>query len=211
MWVSIPAGQFTAGCESQSDCPKHAASPHPVSVQAFGLMQTEVPVESYSRCVSAGACTAPESSERVCNWGKEDRKNHPVNCVDQAQAKAFCAWAGGRLPTGDEWEYAAKSGQHNSFPWGNAAPDDSRAQYDRSGTAPVGSHPAGVSPWGLQDMAGNVNEWTGDELKEGVAEMRGGSFGFAEPRRIRADSRGGGPVTLKAGNVGFRCAREARQ
>jgi formylglycine-generating enzyme required for sulfatase activity len=207
-WVSLPAGQFTAGCESQNDCPPKAGPAHSASVAAFDMMQTEVTVEAFALCVAAGVCTAPGTGAKECNGSKGDLGKHPANCVDQSQAAVFCGWVGGRLPTPDEWEYAAKSGAKRLFPWGDALPDETRAQYDKAGTAPVGSHPAGATPWGLQDLAGNVGEWTSGELSKGVIELRGGSFGFPEPRRLRTDSRGGAPPTLKAGNVGFRCARE---
>lgn len=211
VWVSLPAGKFTAGCEPQDDCPPQAGPAHPASVEAFDLMQTEVSVEAYALCVAAGVCAAPETSFKECNWGKEDRRKHPVNCVDHSQATTFCGWSGGRLPTPDEWEYAARSGQRSRYPWGDTEPDETRAHFSKASTAEVATHPAGSTPWGLHDMAGNVNEWTSGERSPGVMEMRGGSFGFPEPRRLRTVNRGGGPPTLKAGNVGFRCARNAQR
>lgn len=207
VWVSLPAGDFLEGCEPQdSMCPDGASAPKTVHVSAIQMLQTEVTLAAYAACARSGACVEAATG-KDCNAGLPDRDAHPVNCVDHAQASAFCAWVGGRLPTPSEWEYAAKSGGSRVFPWGDAAPDDTRAQYAAAQTAPVGTHPAGATPWGLQDMAGNVNEWTDGERSPGVKEMRGGSFAFPESRRLRASNRGGGPPALKAGNVGFRCAK----
>jgi iron(II)-dependent oxidoreductase len=102
--------------------------------------------------------------------------NHPVNCVDFNQAKTFCEWQGKRLPTEAEWEKAARGTDGRIFPWGNELADCTKAVMNDqpfvegvmgpgcgSGTTqPVGSKPAGASPYGVLDMAGNLWNWTND-------------------------------------------------
>jgi len=80
--------------------------------------RTEVTVAQYRACVEAGKCTAPKSKSyhKYCNWGYTDRDNHPVNCVDWNQATAFCEWAGGRLPTEDEWYAEASNNGTREYP-----------------------------------------------------------------------------------------------
>jgi sulfatase modifying factor 1 len=100
-------------------------------------------------------------------------ENKPINCVDWYTAQAFCIWDGGRLPSAAEWEYVAANGKSNNlYPWGQAAPDGTRANfYCASGfpcggvsIADVGSYPAGASTFGPVDLSGNVNEWTRDDF-----------------------------------------------
>lgn len=137
--------------------------------------KSEITVAQYKACVATGMCTEPEpmSSLRDCNWGYLDRDDHPVNCVDWYQASVFCDWAGGRLPTRDEWFSEATNGNQRSHPWIGVWPDCDRvvmndklhdAQRKSPGcgfdsTWPVCSRPRGHSVSGLCDMLGNVSEW----------------------------------------------------
>jgi formylglycine-generating enzyme required for sulfatase activity len=119
---------------------------------------------------------------------------------------AFCEWIEGRLPTTEEWEYAAKGGQSRVYPWGDEAPDASRACYDKTcsgGTSPADSHPDGASPQGLLNMAGNLWQWVGGEEELKHTEIRGGSWA-SEASRIRASSRDRYTGSGLFG-VGFRC------
>lgn len=165
--ISLPGGTFTMGSNNGDGDEK---PPHSVTVSAFRVMKTEVTVAQYRACHEAHPkdCTKPRSmqDEYFCNWGHKDRDNHPINCVDWHQAKAFAAWIGGRLPTEAEWEYAARGTEGREYPWGNGPePSCERAVMagcTRSETTPVCSRPAGNTPEGLCDMAGSVWEWVED-------------------------------------------------
>lgn len=204
-----------------------------MSVADFELSVTEVTVAQYRRCVEIGVCTEPGPG-RDCNWNREGVDDHPINCVDYEQATAFAKWAGGRLPTEVEWEYAAKSGgQDSAYPWGNDSATCQRAIMDdpasgsgcgKGSTLPVCSKPAGNSVQGLCDMAGNVREWTSSEYVPPPTEstsgfdgygdttvkmvVRGGSW-FNGPKFVRASSRGGVLPTERSVYTGFRVARDA--
>ena len=125
-WKSIQSGTFDMG----SDTGGSEEQPvHSVTVQSFEMMDTEVTVELYRQCVDDHACTKP-GTENLCNWKVSGRDDHPINCVDWQQAVEFCRWAGGRLPTEAEWEYAARSrGQDILYPWGNDLPTCSLANH----------------------------------------------------------------------------------
>jgi formylglycine-generating enzyme required for sulfatase activity len=90
-------------------------------------------------------------------WSTDD---HPVVNISWHDAAAFCDWAGLRLPTENEWEYAARGEDGRTYPWGEDQPSPETCVFASSGAAPVGGRPKGVSPFGCQDMAGNVWEWT---------------------------------------------------
>lgn len=142
-----------------------------------------------------------------------DKPDHPVVFVTWPAAQAFCQWAGGRLPSEAEWEYAARAGTDSEFPWGDEPPTPARANYGASGfgaTRPVGRYPA--NPLGLFDLAGNVWEFTADAWPGAAASgrraVRGGSFGGG-PVNLRTRWRDSHPETNAVAFVGFRCAYPA--
>jgi formylglycine-generating enzyme required for sulfatase activity len=146
---------------------------HPVTLSTFDLDRTEVTIRDYARCVSAGVCGP---SDVPADDPRFDGANLPATRVRFEDAAAYCAWAGGRLPTEAEWEYAARGAEGRAFPWGNvynphlanhgaSAPDTSDATDGFAGLAPVGSFPDGATPLGLLDMAGNAAEWVADILE----------------------------------------------
>jgi formylglycine-generating enzyme required for sulfatase activity len=200
-FIAIPAGTFRFQGKDK------------VSIKAFALGETAVTVAAYAKCVTAGACSEPEIGS-ACNW-KTDRNDHPINCVDWNQAKAFCGWIGGRLPTDEEREYVASGGSEGrTYPWGNEEPG-ARACWDGEGsdlgkgnrktTCPVGSHKAGDSKWGLHDLAGNVWEWTSSDYDSSHKVIRGGSWPYNHAADLRASYRGDFAPTYRYNGIGFRC------
>ncbi len=228
-WVTIPGGVFAMGSDH------HKQDEQPITVTAlpsFEITRTEVTVKQYQACVLAGACTVAGTNDGpTANWGRRDRHDHPVNFVTWDQASVFCHWAGGRLPTEAEWEYAGRSaGRYPDYPWGDQEPSCKLTVMRQGGvgcgsqtTSPVCSRPNGDTDQGLCDMLGNVWEWTQDYYRsdyslapqDGSAQEAAGS-GFRVLRGGSIDDRGDelhitrrrarAPADAKRRN-GIRCAR----
>jgi formylglycine-generating enzyme required for sulfatase activity len=158
--IAVPAGEFLMGCNTAADnqCKEDEKPGHLVTLSAYEIGKTEVTQEQYAGCVDAGACSLP-----FCEWDCAT-PGMPAGCVTRDQAIAYCAWAGGRLPTEAEWEKAARGTDGRKFPWGEQPPDCTLANLAGcSGErAPVDAHPAGASPYGALDMAGNMVEVVAD-------------------------------------------------
>lgn len=217
--VSVPAGTFPMGCDSSraSERPRHL-----VNVAAFAIDATEVTARDYDACRFAGACKSSglrDGEASLCNDART-KPDHPANCVDWRDAHAYCAWAGKRLPTEEEWEYAARGPDERAFPWGDAAPTSTALNAlgegdGFAGTSPVASYDAGRSPFGVWDMAGNVWEWTESAWSDDYASpreydlkvVRGGGFGSASPALLRTTTRGSHRDVFRDAHLGFRCAR----
>jgi len=170
--VYVPAGEFLMGTpEEDVDALREkygglqirlkAETPqHKVYLDAFYIDRTEVTNTQYRKCVEAGACSQPQITDPWYN--DPNRAEHPVVFVDWNQANDYCRWAGKRLPTEAEWEKAARGTDGRVYPWGNEW-DRNKLNWDTIYfTTAVGSYPAGASPYGALDMAGNVWEWMAD-------------------------------------------------
>jgi hypothetical protein len=138
--------------------------------------------------------------------------NRPVTGVSWYEAAAYAAWAGVRLPTGAEWEFAARGPEGREYPWGNQPPDATLANYLEHGPShptPVGLYPAGATPEGILDLAGNVWEWLDEWYDKEKARrvLRGGAF-FNKAWALRAVYRYRFLPVNRFDNFGFRCVRE---
>ena len=175
--VKVPADDFAMGCsvgDPACEADEGPAGGVPVSVPTFFMDIHEVTVADYRACVAEGNCAQPLTNKRnqYCNYDHPERDQHPVNCLDWAQAVAYCTAAGGRLPSEPEWERAARAGSTSRYPWGQqvscaeaildeVSPAPSNREPDgcyTDATWPVGSRPPNAL--GLYDMHGNAGEWT---------------------------------------------------
>lgn len=230
--VAVPAGPFVMGSNrgAADEQPVHA-----VDLAAFRLDRQEVTNRRYRACVRTGACTPPAlptSHRRPHYFDDPAFDEYPVIFVSWHQADEFCRFAGGRLPTEAEWEKSARgpAPDMREFPWGDEAPDCTRANMGGpnpcvNDTDRVGQHPAGNSPFGAMDMAGNVWEWVGDWYsadyyrssperdprgppgppKGTLKVMRGGCW-ESGASSLRVSCRKAELPKAWADNVGFRCA-----
>lgn len=209
---------------------------HDVTLGDFDLDVTEVTVEAYMRCVSAGACSPPAFAHGDPRY---DQARFPITHVRWDDAQAYCRWVGGRLPTEAEWEMAARGRVNNTFPWGklynphlanhgSLASDETDASDGFAGLAPVGSFPDGATPNGVLDLAGNAAEWVYDLYDRDEQQFGYGLGKKTNPtgptgstdygRVIRGGSYRTGAYMLRAAarraskfyerDTGFRCAAD---
>jgi formylglycine-generating enzyme required for sulfatase activity len=219
-WTEIPGGEVAIGRDPVAfggparadELPRHV-----IELPAFELSLAPVTNGQYAAFVRDGGAELP------AHWGgglpPPELDNHPVTFVDWFAARAFCAWAGGRLPTEAEWEKGARGtdGRNRSL----AAVGTG---LKRGSTARVGAHARGASPYGLLDMAGNVWEWVssgyapypydpgdGRENASGPVErvLRGGSFASPDLSYARCAMRSRSRPSRRQAHIGFRVARGA--
>lgn len=159
----VPAGVFTMGTdESLYDTQFNYGPVHQVYLDAYWVDETEVTNDMYAKCVGDGVCVKPVNTSSytyLSYYGNPSYDRYPVLYVDWNMAKAYCEWAGRRLPSEAEWEKAARGTDGRSYPWGD---DFMGLQYVSNLQNEVGSYPAGRSVYGAYDMAGNVMEWVND-------------------------------------------------
>jgi formylglycine-generating enzyme required for sulfatase activity len=181
----------------------------------FTLDATEVTVSQYRVCVAANGCTPPATGE-YCNWQVNGRDSHPINCVDQRQAAAYCAWTGRRLPTAAEWQRAAgcDAGPPHECVSRHAETEGhgfrTSIKTPAKGTCSVDTYARDS----IAGLGGNVSEWTSSELSEARRPSnRWISLGLNwmvrenayTQRRVCADH----PLSpvYRDGLLGFRCAK----
>ncbi len=242
-WVTIPAGKFLMGAQTKDpskpnydpEASENESPVHEVNLEAYRIARYPVTVGEYQQFMERdgyadpqwwkgggfGQWQAPETWEEQLAF-----PNRPVVGVSWFEAVAYCAWASGRLPTEAEWERAARGTKGYRFPWGNEPPDADRLNYagNIGHPTPVGVYPRGGTPDGIQDMAGNVWEWTQsiwrdyrhhtDEnervqrdnwnaAKDEPRVLRGGAFWGGHGFVRRACRRGNRPYA-RGGDGGFR-------
>jgi formylglycine-generating enzyme required for sulfatase activity len=220
--VVIPAGELLMGSSDKDELAVASEKPqHSVYLDAFAIDVLPVTVAQYRDfCRVTGHAMPPEPI-----WGWRD--DHPVVNVNWFDAFAYANWVGKRLPTEAEWEKAARGADGRLFPWGDTW-DPSRGHCLKgdqlTGTAPVGSYPAGASSYGVLDLAGNIWEWCADWYDpyyylwaprrnppgpetSHTRVLRGGSWRCNVPGYLRCAYRNfnRGPATWY-NDRGFRCA-----
>jgi formylglycine-generating enzyme required for sulfatase activity len=229
--VWVKDGAFTMG---SPEGPAKSQPPHEVYLNAFYIDQYEVTTARYAKFLAATGPNhpglVPMFWEQVNLSADGDR---PVIGVTWGAADAFCRWARKRLPTEAEWEKAARGVDGRTYPWGNEEPAFRLANYDKpvyhniysDSLRPVSGYEAGMSPYGLYNMAGNASEWVADWYDEryyaaspksnpqGPARgqqkvLRGGSVGDSASL-LKAASRESYFPTDTGPYVGIRCAQDA--
>jgi eukaryotic-like serine/threonine-protein kinase len=156
----VPAGEFEMGTNNGPASGQFLR--HAVYLGAYWIDQVEVTNAMYALCQSAGACRPMARYNAF--YDRAEYADYPVVYINWYDARAYCAWTGERLPTEAEWEKAARGTDGRRYPWGNALPDDSLLNFNGYLQQPMPSYdyPTGISPYGLLNMAGNVQEWVQD-------------------------------------------------
>jgi len=226
----VPAGEFVMGAHQEYEmAEKDERTTHTVYLSAFSIDQYEVTTARYAKFIQETKRPAPKY------WSEEALKQHerkPVVGVDWNDAAAYCAWVEKRLPTGAEWEKAARGTDQRLYPWGSEEPSRQWANFDHccekgyEALTEVGSFEQGKSPYGVYDMAGNVWEWVADRYDEGSygtnpernptgrssgekRMVRGGAWDSTSAY-VRSSYRLGLSPTFRLDNIGFRCAKDAK-
>ena len=203
---------------SDDEKPRHRVE----ITRGFWMSHTPVTIAAYAGSVGpTGRKKMPDYYPPFNpGWSQPD---HPMVNVTWDDAKDYCEWAGGWLPTEAEWEYAARGGKAGLiYPWGNEITSQNAKYGSKGGTAAVGGYPA--NGFGLYDMAGNVAEWCSDWFDEHyyavspprdpkgppagkLRVLRGGAW-VDGPELLRASFRDRYGPDDRYDGIGFRCARE---
>lgn len=228
--IEIPAGEFIMGLDGVQALADERPA-HRVWLDTFAIDQYEVTTAQYAEFLNS------ENRDPPWQWEMIELSRHadrPVMGMSWHDAEAYCQWKGKRLPTEAEWEKAARGTDGRSYPWGNQAPTNQRANFALGARfsydlvlAPVQSHPQGRSPFGLHHMAGNVYEWvqdwyaidyygvspdrnpTGPEQGQ-FKGVRGGSWSDL-PKYLLTYGRFKLPPDTRNSYTGFRCASSVAQ
>jgi formylglycine-generating enzyme required for sulfatase activity len=197
-----------------------------VEFKRFAIDATPVTNDEFAAFLAASKWKPKHLENFLKHWTREQppagKGNHPVVNVDIDDARAFARWAGKRLPTEEEWQYAAQGSDGRAYPWGNEMQPGCCNDGHSSGTTPVKAFPLGRSPFGCYDLCGNVWHWTESEHTDGRTRfciLRGGAFFAARGSNWYVD---GGPRPAnfatkfllmwpgldRCGTIGFRCIRD---
>jgi len=209
--VLVPAGNFLFG-----------EAKEPIWLPAFYIDRTEVTNAAYAAfCRAAGYNLPPDFPP--------DKPDYPVVNVSMVDARFFAAWAGKRIPSGREWEKAARGEKGQAFPWGDEM-DRSRANVGLVTLLPADAFPKGASPYGALQMIGNAWEWANDmrsPTQEEVSDfanrvkpplasdelwyaVRGGGFDYPQLTPLLISDSKSAPERWRSFDIGFRCVKDVR-
>lgn len=207
---------------------------HEVRVRSFYMDQCEVTNEQFCEFLNDGDAGHFNDKQEIEKQGdrylpKTGKERWPVYAVSWEDAVAYARWAGKRLPTEAEWQWAAAGNQGRTYPWGDDPITPMRANFGGhvGHPQPVGSHTEGRTPEGIYDLSGNVAEWCGDWFAEDYYDRapeespagpeqgerrvrRGGCWAMAAEHQTSA-ARGSSPPDYRPACIGFRCVRPARR
>jgi eukaryotic-like serine/threonine-protein kinase len=213
----IRGGKFEMGDDSADDPAEKPA--HEVEVTSFYIDRNEVTNADYAKFVKASGHSAPPGWRGAVY--PEGEGDYPVANVSWSDAEAYAKWAGKRLPTEEEWEFAARGTEGRKYPWGNDF-DSKKLNSSESGNEQaksVGDYADGATPEKVYNLAGNVAEWTGSEnslypgstanLTSGTKIVRGGGFSL-DKKYASGSKRTQVPPDTKDAALGFRCAKDAK-
>jgi formylglycine-generating enzyme required for sulfatase activity len=198
----VPGGSYPYGQKKEE-----------VKVEPICMDLTETTAESFAACVKAGKCadTLLSRCAAQATYGVPEKANHPIVCVDFSQASSYCSFVGKRLPTDEEWEWAARGGTKGTrYAWGDDTPKDQlcwSGNGAQKGTCAVGSFPRGANPQGILDLTGGVFEFTTtkNDEKSVTRVGRGGSWKDGTEAAFRSSRVGGFGKTYRCGFLGIRC------
>lgn len=228
--VKVTAGEFTLGTDHR--LPDEGPS-HKRYLPSFYIDVFEVTNLQYQRFIQEKNHRSPAHFRNRSH--PEGRADHPVNFVSWFDAKAYCEWAGKRLPSNAEWEKAARGTDQRTYPWGDTFSIDHantsmlwKTIKQEGDTTPVGAFPKGASPYGVHDMSGNVWEWTSSKYERypgndtpaetylsNYRTLKGGSWwdcsfyqcGISAP----VFNRSFFSPKMRNETIGFRCAKDAKE
>jgi formylglycine-generating enzyme required for sulfatase activity len=218
-WIRIPAGRFRMGAQStdpalpnyDAEAEAHESVSDWIELPAFDLARHPLSVGEFEEYVEA-ARPDPALLHRIEWFEQRQYPSLPIVGLRQHEADAYCRWAGVRLPTELEWEFAARGEEHRKYPWGMAEPTPALANFadcQLDTRTPVGSYPQGATPLGVQDMAGNVWEWTSSRYDDESWILRGGCWD-TYAITLRGAFRFWVNEDDRDDSFGFRCARSPR-
>lgn len=172
----------------------------------------ETSVTAYGECVTAGKCTTTGlDCSAQATWAKSGKEQQPVVCIDYDQAAAYCEFRGKRLPTIEEWEWVARSGDEaRTYTWGNEPPNDQlcwTGKQRQTESCPVGVHPEDKSAAGVYDLAGNVLEFvtTERDARSPIRIAKGGAWNGGDAALFTNGRLGGFRKEYRCGFLGVRC------
>ncbi|MGC2234528.1 MAG: SUMF1/EgtB/PvdO family nonheme iron enzyme [Pyrinomonadaceae bacterium] len=218
--VYVEGAEFTMGADGAAKADVAEMPAHQVTVKSFFMDKYEVTREDYAKCVEAGDCTAPSTWKN--NKYADGTAKFPVVGVNYEQARDYAKWAKKRLPTEEEWEFAARGTDKRAFPWGKTwESGKANANGASKDFSEVGKF-SGKSPFDVYDMVGNAWEWTSsafkaypggslppNQVKGDLRVIRGGSY-ESSPEYASVTYRGGWLATGAPdyNTTGFRCVKD---